>query len=152
MPNPYARRWWRKELSQLKRKQNKLSNKSFKFRCIRDHPSQAEYKEAVRLFRCTLDSTCNQHWNDWLESLSQQDIYIANKYIASEPTDFSSARVPSLRYELDGVQVVADDNMSKAKALASSFFPPPPVSSSVPPDTVYPRPLHGIKYFSRDRI
>ena len=75
-----------------------------------------------------------------------------NKYISNEPTDFSSARIPSLSYDLDGTKVTVDDNTSKAAALASSFFPPPLITSSVPPDVVYPRPLRGIKYFSRDHI
>lgn len=149
---PFARCWWTKELSQLKRKQNKLSNKSFKFRCIRDHLSHTDYREAVKQFRSSLDSTRNQHWNDWLESVSQQDIYVANKYITNEPTDFSSARVLALSYVQDGARVIADNNTSKAAALASSFFPPAPISTSVPPDTIYPRLLRGIKYFSRDRI
>ena len=82
-PNHFARRWWTKELLQLKRKQNKLSNKSYKFRCIRDHPSHAEYREAVKQFCSLLDFTCNQHWNDWLESVAQQDVYVANKYITN---------------------------------------------------------------------
>ena len=49
-PSPFSRCWWTKELTQLKRKQNRLSNKSYKFRLIVDHPSHAEYKAAVREF------------------------------------------------------------------------------------------------------
>jgi hypothetical protein len=49
-PSPFSRRWWTKELTQLKRKQNRLSYNSYKFRLILDHPSHAEYKAAVREF------------------------------------------------------------------------------------------------------
>lgn len=97
-----------------------------------------------------LDFTHNQHGNDWLESVSQQDVYIANKYISNEPTDFSSTRIPLLSHDLGGTRVTADDNASKTAALSSSFFLPPPISSSVPPDVVYTRPLCGIKYFSKN--
>ena len=151
-PSPFSRRWWTKELTQLKRKQNRLSNKSYKFRLILDQPSHAEYKAAVREFRDTLTSTRNQHWTDWLESAVQQDIYIANKYMVAKPTDFSSVRVPTLKCSYNGVESLAEDNASKAKALASSFFPPAPATSAVPPNVTYPRPLKGTKYFSRERI
>jgi endonuclease/exonuclease/phosphatase family metal-dependent hydrolase len=43
----YARRWWTKELSDLRTKQNKLSNESYSFCHVLDHPSHAEYKAAV---------------------------------------------------------------------------------------------------------
>ena len=60
--------------------------------------------------------------------------------------------IPLLSHDLDGTMVTVDDNASKSAALASSFFLPPPISSSVPPDAIYPRPLCGIKYFSKDHI
>jgi Endonuclease-reverse transcriptase len=41
--NPFKKRWWTKELSLLKKTQNCLSNKSFKFRHLRDHPIHAEH-------------------------------------------------------------------------------------------------------------
>ena len=37
-PNPYKQRWWTKELTILKKSQNRLSSKSFKLRHVRDHP------------------------------------------------------------------------------------------------------------------
>ena len=38
-----------------------------------------------------MQDTRNQDWTDWLEAASQQDLYIANKYIMNEPTDYSNA-------------------------------------------------------------
>ena len=151
-PSPFSRRWWTKELMQLKRKQNRLSNKSYKFHLIVDHPSHAEYKTTVREFQDTLMFMHNQHWTDWLESAAQQDIYIANKYMVAEPTDFSSVRVPTLKCLYDGVELLAEDNTLKAKALAGSFFPPTPVTSAIPPNATYPCLLKGTKHFSREHI
>ena len=87
--------------------------------------------------------THDQDWKDWLESISQQDLYIANKYITSEPSDYSSARIPTLRTTSNGLPDLAEDNLAKVAALAESFFPPPPTVSHVPPNQIYPTPLRG---------
>jgi hypothetical protein len=99
-----------------------------------------------------MTETRSQDWIDWLEVASQQDLYLANKYISSEPTDYSNARIPPLHMYTNGLPDVADDNAKKVKALADSFFPPPPAVSSVPPNQVYPTPLKGPRFFSRSRI
>jgi hypothetical protein len=151
-PSRYARRWWTKELSQLCTKQNKLSNISYSFRHIPDHPSHIEHKTAVKDFKTLLTTTKKQNWIDWLENVEQRDVYLANKYISSEPTDYSCSRVPPLRIRVNGVDGLAEDNEVKVNALSQSFFPPPPASYLVPPNATYPEPLRGIKFFSRVRI
>jgi ribonuclease HI len=152
-PCPYTKRWWTKELSDLKNAKNRLSNKAHKFRDIIDHPDKIKHKEAVNAFAETLEQTVKSHWVDWLENASTKDIYIANKYVTNEPSDYSSARVPSLNTKTpQGSPSTASTNIEKAAALAQSFFPPPPPASSVPPNTAYPPPLPGIKLFSRRRI
>ena len=125
-PNPFKRRWWTEELTSLKKKQNRLSNKSFKFRHVRDHPVHTEYKASANKFKEVMRETRDQDWKDWLESISQQDLYIANKYITSEPTDYSSTRIPTLRTTSNGLPDIAEDNAAKAITLTESFFFPPP--------------------------
>ena len=90
-PSPFKRRWWTKELSTLKKMQNRLSGKSFRLRRVRDHPVHAMHKEAANQFKNVMEETHGQDWTDWLESATQQDLYIANKYITNEPSDYSSA-------------------------------------------------------------
>ena len=151
-PNPYKQRWWTEELSHLKKAQNRLSNKSHRFRHVRDHPAHTEYKVAANKFKEVMLETRNQDWVDWLEGASQQDLYLANKYISSKPSDYSNAHIPALHIHTNGLPDLAEDNEQKVKALASSFFPPPPITSSVPPHQEYLTPLKGPRYFSRDRI
>jgi hypothetical protein len=151
-PSPHVQCWWTKELTDLKKHQNRLSNKHYKLRHIADHPIIAEHKAATAKFKRVLKDTRDQHWKDWLEAASQCDIYIANKYLSSEPTDFSLARIPSLHTNIHGFDNVAETNEAKAEALAHSFFPLPPGTSSVPSNFTYPRPLPGIKFFSRHCI
>ena len=150
--HPFKRHWWTKELSQLKKQQNQLSNKAYKFCHLRDHPVHNEYKAVMVKFKDTMQETRNQDWSDWLEEASQQDLYITNKYISNEPTDYSNARVPSLCTTTNNLPSTADDNSDKAAALAESFPPPPPTFSHVPPNVIYPPPLKGIRFFSRAHI
>ena len=91
-PSPFTHRWWTKELSDLKKSQNRLSSKAFKLRHLHDHPIHKEFKTAVSKFNKVMQETRNQDWSDWLESATQKDLYIANKYITNEPTDYSNAR------------------------------------------------------------
>ena len=67
---------------------------------------------------------CSQDWTDWLEGASQQDLYLANKYISSEPSDYSNARIPALHISVNGLPDLAEDNDKKVEALAKLFCPP----------------------------
>jgi Reverse transcriptase (RNA-dependent DNA polymerase) len=151
-PSPFSRRWWTKELTELKKEQNRLSNKLYRLRDVRNHPIHVEFRASINKFKEIMIETCKQHWIDWLESIEQQEIYTANKYLVSKPTDYSSARIPMLRTNINGIEGIAEDNETKAKELAKSFFPPPPDTSSVPPNHEYPTPLKGIRFYSRARI
>jgi Endonuclease-reverse transcriptase len=151
-PSPFSRRWWTKELTELKKEQNWLSNKLYKLRDVCNHPIHVEFRASANKFKEVMIETCKQHWIDWLESIEQQEIYTANKYLVSEPTNYSSTRIPTLRTNINGIKSIAEDNETKVKELAKSFFPPPPVTSSVPPNHKYPTPLKGIHFYSRAHI
>ena len=150
-PSPFTCHWWTKELFQLKKQQNKLSNKSFKLRHVHNHPVHEELKATTNKFKDIMQETHNQDWTNWLEAASQQDLYIANKYILNEPTNYSNARIPSRCTTTNNLPNTADDNSSKTTTLAESFFPPP-THSRVPPNVDYPPPIKGVHFFSRARI
>ena len=151
-PNAYRQQWWTKELTLLKKSQNCLSGKSFKLRHVRDHPVHAEYKSAANKFKEVMHETRDQDWKDWLESVSQQDLYIANKYISNKPSDYSNVCIPPLRTTINRLQDTAELNEDKVKALAESFFPPLLLISHMPPDQNYPTLLCGPRFSSRLRI
>ena len=56
-PSPFKRRWWMKELSQLKKQQNRLSNKAYKFCHLCDHPVHTEYKATTIKFKDIMQET-----------------------------------------------------------------------------------------------
>ena len=136
-----------------KKKIPHVDEKRCKLRHVNNHPIHKEFKLVTKKFKDAMQEMRNQDWTDWLEAASQQDQYIANKYISNKPTDYSNARIPSLCTVTDNnLPSTADNNASKAAALAELFFPPPPTFSHVPSNTDYLPPLKGVHYFSRARI
>ena len=125
LSNPFKQHWWMEELRCLKKTQNRLSNKSHKFHRVWDHPAHSEYKMAANKFKEVITETCNQDWIDWLEGASQQDLYLAKKYISSEPSNYSNTHIPALHILTNGLPDLAEDNEQKVMALVSSFFPSP---------------------------
>lgn len=150
-PSPYTKRWWTRELTDLRKLKNKLSNVAYKHRGLPNHPIHAEHKKAANHFTDQVKETKTQHWIEFLEDATSEELYIAHKYAVAEPSDYGKARVPSLNTSINGTPFLATLNEDKARALAETFFPPPPEQMSTPP-TAYPKPLIGIKCFTRSRI
>ena len=151
-PCPYMKQWWTKELMELKWEQQRLSKLSFWFRGTPNHPVHVDYKSVANKLNNRIDKTKWEHWTDWFENTSSQDIYTANKYINSDPTDYSSACIPPLKtHNKFQCDFLASENMAKAEALVETFFPPPPSKCTIP-DMAYPRPLKAKGTFTRDDI
>ncbi len=49
---PHSKCWWNKELSMLKRQKNQLSNASYKYHTISDHPTHEEHRKVRNLYIC----------------------------------------------------------------------------------------------------
>lgn len=141
-PCPHAKRWWTRELSQMREHAAKLASDSYKARALTDHLSHEKYRVQRNKYTEAIKQTKYDHWLDWLENINSEEIWIANKYLNAEPSDGSSSRIPSLNHkDLDGSLCIANSNEEKSKVLAATFFPPPPTSTSVPPDFEYPDPV-----------
>jgi len=84
-----------------------------------------------------------QHWADYLENATSNDIWTVNWYIKTPSMDGGKARVPTqITKDKWGCNFLSRTNNSdEAEALAKSFFPKKPVTSSVPENYVYPQPL-----------
>jgi hypothetical protein len=63
-----------------------------------------------------------QDWVNWLESMMQQELYIANEYITSEPSDYSSAQVPTLKTVTNHLPVWLKIMLPNLTPLQSPFF------------------------------
>ena len=75
-PSPFTKHWWSKELTELKHEQKRLSKLSYHYRGIQDHAVHAEFKAATNKLSNRIDKAKKEHWTEWLESATSQDITI----------------------------------------------------------------------------
>ena len=66
--SPHAKRWWNKELSALKRKKNQLSNASYKYRAVLDHPIHGEHRKVRNLYGNEIRVAKQAHWAEFLST------------------------------------------------------------------------------------
>ena len=133
-----SKRWWTKELTQMRRNMNKLGRVSYKRKDDLAHPVHAEHKEAERLYDRTLERTKKQHWRDWLERAEDPDFWTVHKYTSQPSTDGAKARIPALKFRRNGEEVLASTNQEKSQALAHSFFPVRLADAGIPTEFAYP--------------
>jgi hypothetical protein len=77
-PSPQSNRWWNKTLSNLKKERNKLSSLSYKYCTIRDHPTHEEHRQIRNEYGEAILQMKQEHWNEFLEDISYDDIWIAD--------------------------------------------------------------------------
>jgi len=141
-PCPHTRRWWTKELTDLRKRSNQLSRISHKFRALPDHTCHRASKDAHNKLASEIFKAKKDHWKEWLEEATKDDIWTAHRYINSSPGNGSRTRVPTLKgKDQNGEDITAATNEEKGNLLAETLFPPPPETSSVPADFEYPPPV-----------
>ena len=141
--SPKTKRWWTKELTQLRRHAEKLGRQAYRQRACLDHVIHAERKEAAKKYAKVLQHTKRQHWRDWLEKADEPDIWTANRIISAPATDGGKARIPILKRQLETQETAAYTNNEKAEALAECFFPPKPQEDNSQTERKYPRQCRG---------
>lgn len=105
-----------------------------------------EYGEAIMKAK-------TQHWRDFLEDASADDLWTANRYLKEPAGDGGKARIPTLKMtNADGSVTKITTNKGKTELLAKSFFPAKPANSSVPVNYDYPDPLPAPEPITTDTI
>jgi len=152
-PLPHTKRWWTQELSNMRKRKNRLSKESYQWRGLPDHPSHQQHRQVSKEYTTLIEKTKKMHWEDWLLNASERDIWTASKYATNPPIDGGGrTRMPTLNFTgCDGEPRHTTSNTEKSEALAQSFFPPPPPSPYIP-RTCYPRPANIFRYFTRMQI
>ncbi|CAG8677706.1 1347_t:CDS:2, partial [Acaulospora colombiana] len=147
-PCAYAKRWWTRELTELKKAKNRASAEAHKWRYIPEHPSHEAYHSLSTKYVTQIRKTKEEHWISWLEGLNDHDIWNVNKYLAKPASDLCRERIPTLKTP-DGTPT--SNNSDKAKLLSNTFFPPPPSTIQLP-NIPFPNPVGKFKPYSRARL
>jgi ribonuclease HI len=141
-PKPDSKRWWNKELQKMRKKLNKLRTHSYRNRALTNHPSHRELRKLSNVYGNAIIQAKRQHWTDYLEDMTANDIWNANKYLKEPVGDGGNPRIPTLRsINSNREEVEINENHSKAQLFAKTFFPPPPSNSTVQENSAYPEPL-----------
>ena len=147
-----SKRWWTKELSQLRARANKLGRTAYKLRDDREHRIHKEYKEAKSKYQNTLKDTKRLHWREWLEKAEDPDLWAAHRMTAAPPTDGGKAKIPKLKHRVDGGEVIASTNKEKSVALAKCFFPIKPQETEANAGMKFPKACKGVGSITREQI
>ena len=102
-PNPHAKRWWTRELSMMLERKHELSDLSYKYRALPDHPSHEEHRIYRNRVSNAISKAKKEHWIQFLEEATQREIWIANKsadsVILMHETDYN-CQTTVLHYSL----------------------------------------------------
>ena len=141
-PTTDSKRWWNSDLKKMKKELNKLRNESFKHRAVENHPIHLQVKQKSNQYGNKIVQAKRQHWSNFLEDMSANEVWTANKFLKEPSRDGGSPRIPTLKVKHDdGRETDVNDNMEKANLFARTFFPPPPLTTGVPAQNEYPTPL-----------
>jgi len=125
----------------MRKELNRIRADSYRNRALTDHTSHKElmksntYGEAILLAK-------KQHWENYLEEMTSDEIWTANKYLKEPVGDGGNPKIPTLRIkDKQGTEINMNNNWDKANLFAVSFFPPPLANANVPANYIYPQPL-----------
>ena len=86
-PSPHSRRWWNKDLTEMKKEVNRLNRIAYQFRAVPTHPSHTTSKSARNRLADQIFKAKKEHWCNWLEEMSSDDLWTAHRYINSPQGD-----------------------------------------------------------------
>jgi hypothetical protein len=146
---PHTKRWWRKGLTNLRRETRRLANSAYRRRDMPEHPVHAEYRRARNVYAQEIKDAKKAHWEGFLEDLDDDTIWVAGRFVGSEPQDGGAARIPNLKYTDDAGELIsARDNTAKCKVLLDAFFLAPPDAEPLVELEEYPEPVQDLPEIS----
>ena len=117
MATPLAKRWWMAELMRLRCKYAKCSRVEFS---ARGTESWSRAKQECAAAHNTYDSTLGwakaTHWKDWLEGITEQDIWKAAQFAQNLLSDGSRTCIPTLYTKSASNETVATHETPLQKA------------------------------------
>ena len=125
---PDTKQWWNRELIKMKKELNRLRSSSYTYRAIANHPSHSELKQKSNRYGEAIVQAKRSHWTNYLEEMTANEMWTANKYIKEPIGNGGSPRIPTLRTTDEaGAEALISSNEEKARTFAKIFFPLPPL-------------------------
>lgn len=98
---------------------NRANTEHFRWCSLPDHPIHQLYKDTSKEFARAIKKAKAEHWQDWIDHVSGEDIWAIHRYMKVNPTDYRCQWILALK-KLDGSS--ASTNNQKAEQLANTFF------------------------------
>ena len=138
-PSPHSRRWWSRDLSQLKKEMNWLGSQSYRYRALADHPSHGAHKQAWGRYSEAIKQAKEQHWHNFLEGITGKELWMAHKYVSCLIGDGGKAQIPMLKVNNgNGTSRDISTNAEKGGVFGYLFFPSRLTSDLMPSNLYYP--------------
>ena len=147
-----SKHWWTRELTQMRRRMNKLGRQMCLLRNIPEHPIHQEHTEAVKTYDRTLKHTKKQHWRDWLEHVVDPDIWTVHRVISAPASDRAKVRIPALKHKFGDTEVTTNTNPDKAKVLTKTFFSAKPDDPGISNNYNYPPNCCKLDQITKEQI
>lgn len=150
---PHSKRWWTKEVKDLRKKFRKIGREASKCRNSPEHAVHVEFREVRKIYNKSIKYNKRHHWRDWLEKATEPDLWTASKYITAPPSDGGKTRIPVLKQQIGSVETTASTNRDKSDILAKGFFPKKPATSDRQAEPQeYPDPICSTHKITREQI
>ena len=123
---PFSKRWWKKDLKDLRSQAQRTRRRFNKYGRQED---EEKWKECRRNYYRKMEEYKRNDWQKFVSGADERDIWIVNQYLNSTPTN---TYIPTLEGQ-------AATNKQKTETLSKIFFPsPPPADLSDIPGAIYP--------------
>ena len=105
--NYHTKRWWSKDLANIRKEQNHLLKR---FQRTRWPPYEEEYNLKLKEYKQTMKYAQSKQWDDFLENIEPQQIHTAAKYVKGFRS--STPFLPRLKKQ-DGSFTSTDDEQAQ---------------------------------------
>lgn len=123
-PPPYAKRWFSKELNDMRREVGRAARLSHKLLHDPDHPAHRTYRKMRNQYGDRIRQAKKDHWDAWISEADMKSMWTVGKYIRAGSTDGSKSSIPPIR--CPGSAEATRQSKEKSKIFYETFFPAPP--------------------------
>ncbi|KAF7354484.1 putative RNA-directed DNA polymerase from transposon X-element [Mycena venus] len=134
-PSPYAKRWWNKTLTLLRKAYNAAHRA-----IVKDNPDDLSWetmRAAKNKYHSAIRREKRTHWRQYITDLPRADIWKAAKYALDPTGSPASSRIPDLVAQ-DGSAATSPSRRQESSTESSSHLC---LTSRPPPTTPLPTPL-----------